>query len=342
MTSRERVKRAIRFQRPDRVPVIHAYLPAAAEKLGQRFLEVLEKYPSDYGSAALGGYCGDYHIKMVDGDTDVWGCRWSNLQEGIVGQVTGHPLADWDALESYVPPDPEKYLGVDEGQEGTQRSEPDKYIVVFGGNLFERMQWLRGYENLMLDFAIHEPRIAVLRDMVVEHNVNAAQILSRRDIDAIEFLDDWGTQRQLMIRPELWRELYKPAYRTMFDAVRDKGLDVHFHTDGYTIDIIQDLIDIGVDVLNVQLSAMEVKELSRRFRGKICFRTDLDRQYVLPRGTPDEVDRHVKLMIESLSTPEGGLIGCGEIGPDVPIENVEAMFASFRRYGTYAELPPIA
>ena len=334
MTSRERVKRAIKFQRPDRVPMIHAYLPAAADKLGNRLQEVLEKYPSDYGSAALGGYSGDDHIKMVDGDTDVWGCRWSNLQEGIVGQVTGHPLADWDAFKSYVPPDPAEYLPQDEKSEETRRPEPDKYVVVFGGNLFERMQWLRGYENLMFDLALSEPRLLDLRDMIVEHNVKAVEILSRRDIDAIEFLDDWGTQRQLMIRPELWREQFKPAYRTMFSAVRDRGLDLHFHTDGYTVDIIEDLSDVGADVLNVQLSSMDVDELSRRFRGRICFRTDLDRQYVLPRGTPDEVDQHVKLTIESLNTPEGGLIGCGEIGPDVPIENVEAMFAAFWKYGT--------
>ncbi len=335
MTSRERMKRAIRFERPDRVPIIHAYLPASAEKLGERLQEVLAKYPSDYGTAALGGYSGDDHIKMIDGDTDVWGCRWSNLQEGIVGQVTGHPLADWDAFKSYVPPDPAQYLAQGGTSEETQRPEPDKYVVVFGGNLFERMQWLRGYENLMIDFAVGEPRLLDLRDMIVEHNVKAVEILSRRDVDAIEFLDDWGTQRQLMIRPVLWREMFKPAYERMFGVVRDKGLDVHFHTDGYTMDIIQDLSDVGVDVLNVQLSAMNVSELGRLFRGKICFRTDLDRQYVLPRGTPDEVDRHVKLMLESLGTREGGLIGCGEIGPDVPIENVEAMFAAFRKYGTY-------
>jgi uroporphyrinogen decarboxylase len=335
MTSRERVKRAIRFERPDRVPIIHAYLPASAENLGERFQEVLAKYPSDYASSVLGAYYGDTQIKMVGGDTDVWGCRWSNLQGGIVGQVTGHPLADWDAFTSYVPPDPAEYLAGDEAPEGTRRTEPDKYVVAFGGNLFERMQWLRGYENLMVDLALGEPRVVELRDLIVEHNVKAVEILSRCDIDAVEFSDDWGTQRQLMIRPELWRELFKPAYRTMFSAAHDKGLDAHFHTDGYTIDIIQDLSDVGVDVLNVQLSAMDVSELSKRFRGRICFRTDLDRQYVLPRGTPDEVDQHVKLVMESLGTPKGGLIGCGEIGPDVPIENVEAMFAAFRKYGAY-------
>jgi len=335
MTSRERVKRAIRFERPDRAPVIHAYLPASADALGERFQEVLAKYPSDYGTTALGGYSGDANIKMVDGDTDVWGCRWSNLYEGIVGQVTGHPLADWDAFKSYVPPDPAEYLSGDEAPEETYRTEPAKYVVAFGGNLFERMQWLRGYENLMFDLALGEPRVTDLRDMIVEHNLKVVEILSRCDIDAIEFSDDWGTQQQLMIRPELWRKLFRPAYERMFGAVRDKGLDAHFHTDGYTIDIIQHLSDVGVDVLNVQLSAMDISELSERFRGAICFRTDLDRQYVLPRGTPDEVDQHVKLVLESLGTPEGGLIGCGEVGPDVPIENVEAMFAAFWKYGTY-------
>jgi len=336
MTGRERVKRAVEFGCPDRIPVMHAYLPAAMERLGRRLQDVLAKYPSDYGSLTL-GYSGDYLIKMGDGDVDVWGCRWSNLAHGIVGQVRGHPLADWEALKSYVPPDPAKYLPSEIVKKGVHRAEPDKYVVAFCGNLFERMQWMRGYENLMMDLALGDQRVIDVRDMIVEHNVKMVHIASQGDIDGIEFSDDWGTQQQLMIRPALWRQLFKPAYKTMFDAVRAKSLDVHFHTDGVVIDIIEDLIEIGADVVNVQLAAMDIPELGKQFRGKVCFRTDLDRQYVLPRGTPAEVDQHIKQIVEALGTSEGGIIGCGEIGPDVPIGNIEAMFAAFMKYGTYQD-----
>lgn len=155
------------------------------------------------------------------------------------------------------------------------------------------------------------------------------------DIDGISFMDDWGTQRQLMINPKQWRKLFKPAYQKIIDLVHQAGKFFYFHSDGNIMEIISDLIEIGVDVLNPQFSCMDLDELGRKCGGKICISSDIDRQYILPRGSVEEVKRYVKRVIEILGSHNGGLIGRGEIGPDVPLANVEAMFEAFSEWGSY-------
>jgi uroporphyrinogen decarboxylase len=132
-----------------------------------------------------------------------------------------------------------------------------------------------------------------------------------------------------MINPELWRSFFKPCYRTMFDKVRAAGKDVHFHSDGYIIDIIPDLIELGVSVINCQSNCMGNDEVGRRFKGRICFRTDVDRQRVMTFGKPADVKKHIDSLFRVLGSEKGGIIACGEIGRDTPLDNIKAMYESF-------------
>jgi len=95
------------------------------------------------------------------------------------------------------------------------------------------------------------------------------------------------------------------------------------------MDIIPDLIDTGVDALNVQVKLLGVDRLSREFGGKICILADIDRQYLLPFGTPEEIAEHVREIVQKFSEFNGGLISWGEIGPDVPLSNARSMLETF-------------
>jgi hypothetical protein len=106
---------------------------------------------------------------------------------------------------------------------------------------------------------------------------------------------------------------------------------VWFHSDGNIIDIIPDLIELGVDVLNCQASVIGLDKLSR-FAGQIAFRTDIDRQTVLPFVSPSEVKKYVFNLFRKLGTPNGGIIACGEISEDVPLENIQAMYEAFTEF----------
>ena len=153
------------------------------------------------------------------------------------------------------------------------------------------------------------------------------------EYEGLHFGDDWGGQRSLLIRPEAWRRIFKPRYLTMFERMHAAGMDVWFHSDGYVNEIIGDLIEIGVDVINIQTAVVGYDWIARNARGRVAFRTDIDRQQVLPFGPPAEVKEEVQRTFESCGTRHGGLIACGEVGPDVPIENIRAMYEAFREYG---------
>jgi uroporphyrinogen decarboxylase len=151
----------------------------------------------------------------------------------------------------------------------------------------------------------------------------------------LHFADDWGEQKRLLIRPATWRRLFKPRYAEMFKKVRDAGKHVWFHTDGFINDIFPDLVEIGVQVVNCQISVIGHDWVARNLRGKVAFRTDIDRQHIMPFGSPSQVKEEVHRVFEACGTPDGGIIACGEIGPDVPFENIQAMYEAFKEYGAY-------
>ena len=112
-------------------------------------------------------------------------------------------------------------------------------------------------------------------------------------------------------------------------------MDVWLHSDGRINDIIGDLVEIGVDVINCQVAVVGHDWIAANARGKLTFRTDVDRQHALPFGSPAQVKEEVHRTFEACGTPEGGLIACGEVGPDVSLENIRAMYEAFREYGVY-------
>jgi uroporphyrinogen decarboxylase len=128
-----------------------------------------------------------------------------------------------------------------------------------------------------------------------------------------------------LIRPGLWREFFGPAYAKMFEVVRRSGKHVWMHCYGMIEEILPDLIEAGVDVLNLQSSLMDRGRLGRQLAGRICVLGEVDRQWTLPRGTPEEVRAAVRADVETFAGPGGGLVAHGKVGGDVPLENIEAM-----------------
>jgi len=338
VNSRERVIRAITFGGPDRVPLSHGVLPAALLTHGQPLVDLLNEFASDFGSAWSVPKPEEITGPYAAGDsTDEWGVAWHNDHHGMLGIPVGHPLADWGNWKSYkLPPSPDAQWYANT-RKWIEESGHQHYINLGGLNLFERMQWVRGYENLLADIAMDAEEAHLLRDAMVDREIEYLREAVKLDADGFHFGDDWGTQSSLIIAPETWRSFYKPAYARMFGVCKSAGKHVHFHSDGVTWDILHGLVDAGVDVLNIQHSIMDVRAIAREFGGKTAFRSDLDRQHILPHGTPAQVKAHVHEVYQALGTYNGGLIGHGEIAPDVPLENVRAMFEAWREIGGMAD-----
>jgi hypothetical protein len=258
---------------------------------------------------------------------DEWGCVFENAQSGIIGQVHKPLIRTWDDLDKLRPP--EEYLDLDwQAVDDFCRGQRSFVLSAAWLRPFERLQFLRSTETLMMDLAERPDALFELLGRVHQFYLREAEAWARTGVDALTIMDDWGGQRSLLISPALWRRVFKPLYQDYVAVARRYKKYVLFHSDGYITDIIPDLIELGVDGLNSQLFCMGVEELGRRFRGRITFWGEVDRQYLLSQGSPDEVARAVRDVRRNLYS-DGGVIAQCEFGAGARPENVEAVFRTW-------------
>ena len=333
----ERVIKAVEFKGPDKIPNGCYHLPGALNRYGEGLLSLYKRYPRDFADLYHWWHASEL-LKAYEAGTfkDAWGCVWININPGLFGRVIEHPLKDLSNVDSYEFPIPDELIDFNSMEKAVKEERKKKnYILGDGENFFERLHWLHGFIETLIDITREKREFKALMDRMLKFKLEFIQRWLELDIDGIYFLDDWGTMDGMMVNPEKWRKLFKPCYKAMFDKVHRRGRHVFFHSDGNVLEIIPDLIEIGVDALNVQVSLIGVDLLAEKFAGKICILPDIDRQRLLPFGKPEEIEEHIKYLIKKFGNFNGGIISWGEIGPDVPLENAEAMLHVFEKYGRY-------
>ncbi|NPV81290.1 MAG: methyltransferase [Firmicutes bacterium] len=329
MNPRDRVIKTLRFESVDRAPRDLWYLPGVEMFRKNELDEVLQEFPPDFASPRYryGKSRRARGIPNVIGEyVDAWGSVWTVAEPGVIGEVKAPPLADWSALDSYTPPW-ELLEEADLSEVNRSCAETDRFVKVGTETRpFERMQFLRGTENLFLDLAYGTKEVYRLRDMLHEFFIREMEMWAKTDVDAVAFMDDWGAQKALLISPELWRSFFKPLYKDYCDILHSAGKFVFFHSDGNIEVIYPDLIEIGISALNSQLFCMNIEELGRKYGGKITFWGEIDRQKILPFGSTDEVRQAVRRVRRALDTGHGGVIAQCEWGVKDPKENIRAVF----------------
>ncbi len=296
MLSREIVCRAIEFDSPPRLPFWQHVALSAPD-------DVHEIWEMDRSEAGW----------FFDNATmDDWGCQWARTDKDNMGQVVGHPLEDWSALDSYSPPDTRNpfYFKNVEAKLGDANN---RYVVISSHfNLIERLHMLRGFAATMQDFYLEPARIERVLDMILEwklaHFEEAAKWFGNR-VDGIFLTDDWGTQKGTFVKQQIFEDFFAKRYATMFDAVHAHGWHVILHSCGRINDFVPKLIEVGVDVFNMQQPrAYDLVEFGDRFRGQACFTVNADIQRTLPHGNEQEVREEVGLLVRHWGTPEGGIL----------------------------------
>jgi hypothetical protein len=258
---------------------------------------------------------------------DEWGCTFENLQPGVIGEVKKPLLESLEDLDSLRLP--QELLSLDIEQVNAFCNATDLFVL--GGccpRPFERMQFIRGSNNLYIDLAEQSEALYSLAHRVHRFFLEELELWAKTDVDALTFMDDWGSQRALLISPALWRRFYKPFYRDYIELAHHYGKYAFMHSDGYIADIIPDLIELGLDALNSQLFCMDIEDLGRQFRGRLTFWGEIDRQYLLSNAAPAEVARAVYRVKEALYQ-EGGVIAQCEFGAGARPENVYQVFQSW-------------
>ena len=308
--------KAMVFEGPELIPVGVGILPAAWKKHRERLDAICARHPIVFGDVTVGER--DYDAVSglyIEGEhVDPWGYVWENVAEGMDAYVRTHNVPTRADVHSLEAP---------EGDHGTPH-----------GFMFMRLYYLRGFEELMVDFAEEPPELQRLIDIVLDYNMRQIErmIEQHGPGERLQYFgDDMGMQTSLPISPAKWRKYLKPCYARMYGRCKELGWRVYMHSDGHIWEVIPDLAKCGVDVINPQIRANGLGNLVNVCKGRICVNLDLDRQ-LFPFATPAELDAHVREAVEALGSPEGGLWLSAEIGPDVPLENVEAICCALEKY----------
>ncbi len=331
MDSRTRVIKTLKFEEPDRAPRDLWYLPGIDMFRRAELDAMFARFPTDIAGAPVKpgkGKRAKGIPNVVGTYVDDWGAVWHVGEPGVIGEVKQPALADWSELATYTPPY-ETLENADFSAVNPFCAESNKFVIGHFGTLFERMQFVRGTEQLYMDLAYGTDEVLKLRDMIHEFNMQFIERWCETDVDAIAFNDDWGAQHALLISPNMWREVFKPLYKQYVSTIHAAGKFSFMHSDGHITAIYPDIIEIGIDALNSQLFCMDIEALARQYKGQITFWGEIDRQRLLPFGTPDEVRAAVQRVRVALDDGKGGVIAEGEWGIGVPAENIAAMFEAW-------------
>jgi uroporphyrinogen decarboxylase len=333
MNSRENMRRAIHFQTPARMPLIFA-------PLGDRW--------------RIGPILQSEWARNNRSGVDHFGCVWAKSDLRNVhdmGQVVGHPLEDWKALKTYHWPDPDDpahYAGM-AGMLAAPEAEGRYIHVGIFMLLFERMHSLRGFARTLEDLYLEPNLSAELADRLVEFDLrvirNAAYAVGADRIQALTCTDDWATQTGPLVAPTFWRQFFQPRYRRIFDQCHRLGWDVNLHSCGKVNDLIEPLIEAGLDVINLQQPrALGIEEIGRRYRGRICFESTCDIQATLPSKSIAEIRDEARLLMEHWATPQGGFV-LYDYGPSETIgstdEKKRGMLDAFLESDPWAGRNPV-
>jgi uroporphyrinogen decarboxylase len=281
---------------------------------------------------------------------DAWGIgrRQVHYAGGYYWELAHHPLAEANIedLERYPWPDPlDPGLTAGLAAEAQALYEGTDYAIMADGgfkNIWELGYMLRGLEQMLVDLVLNPRFVSTLMDKLLEINLAA----TGRFLDAVgpyiqvfRAADDLAGQQGPLMSPQTYRSLLKPAYKKYFELVKSKTeAKVFYHSCGNITALLDDLIEVGVDIVNpVQVSAMgDTAALKARFGKKLAFWGAIDSQHVLPHGSVKDVEAEVRRRVHDLG-PGGGFVVAAvhNIQPDVAPENIVALADATRKYGTY-------
>ena len=347
MNERENKLRAARFEDPERIPISLSISAGCWDHYPQDALQELvaehrllfpgfERQENVVPSYAPWRRAGQPY-------TDSWGCVWETLENGITGAVVEHALADWSAFPAFVPPSPQEHDGwgpIDWESKRQQIARVREQGRLATGSLrhghtFLTMTYLRGYENLVFDMVDDRPQLAELIAVVETFNMGLVRRYVEAVVEWMGYPEDLGMQRGPMLSPDQFRRHIKPTYRRLVAPARDAGCVIHMHSDGDIRALTEDLIDVGIDVINLQDLVNGIDWIEANLKGRVCIDLDIDRQRVTRFGSPAQIHDHIREAVERLGDRKGGLMLKHGLFPGIPLENVKAVMDAMEAYSSH-------
>ena len=348
-TSKQRVRNAMTWQPVDRLPVKHE----ARDEVNRALMACLGS-PDEFSLYDRLGddfrrvrplYIGPELKKYPDGSWEgPWGETWHTVRaedgKSIYNETIFLPYRDTLSLDELAGrrfPSADWY---DFSSIPAQCQAAGERCVLFGDpahfEIINGVARLRGVEQVLVDLANDDPVYLALADARFRFYYDLTECALKAahgQIDLVHCGQDLGTQHGPLISPRTFERIFAPRLAEYFAMIHRYSARVMLHSCGSVRRFIPYLIDLGLDVLDVVqpgAAGMDVRDLHDQFAGKICFAGSLDVQTTLPKGSPEDVAREVRLRWELFKT--GGLIlgPTHQIQGDTPLENVLTMYQTVR------------
>jgi uroporphyrinogen decarboxylase len=295
------------------------------------------------GFTDLGG------ARMDSDCKDAWGITWKQVGSTITSIDAPLKGMQPEEIERYSWPDPYEYFDFEliENRIGILKEKyPDRAIAARAVNSygpFEQAAELRGREDFYMDMIADKETASLIVDKCTDVIVRAQEIYLDKVGDILDFFeipgDDYGSTSDLMISPDIFEDLFKPALKKIVDSVKSyrKDLPVAFHSDGAISKIIDSLVEIGIDILNPlePLEATDWRAVKQKYSDSLCFMGGVDLKKAL-RGSPEDVARDVLRCIDTFADGGGYILtSANHMPPDIPPENIVKMFEEAKTIGIY-------
>lgn len=328
--SRQQVINAVERKSPERIPLVQAkwWGEGLEEQYGDR-LSTFDRIPED---VVFGWIEPIYYPSM--------GLSWTlELEEGA--HDSRAVIDDWAKLDEFIEklPDAKEDKRFDELAKIAEKAhEEDRYFLFAWWRLFFERPWgIRGMTNLLMDYYLYPKEIHRLHQALCDVYVGYIQRAIRElQPDGFWCSDDLGTQRNLFMKPDTFREFIKPYYQQIGSVLEPAGVHWWLHSCGNNTSILGDLAESGVNVFHpVQKHTMDEKAVAEQYGDQLAFLAGIDVQHVLQEMSPEEVRDEVRFLIDTFDQKGGGMcIAAGNgIVSGTPFENIEAFLDEALAYG---------
>jgi len=347
MTGRERMKRAILFLGPDRIPQSFSdvfplfYVPPMSWQPPAPYYPYVHPVAIKFRAWRSKRKLPENWLKLTRVAIDEWGTTWRVSAISSLGEVIHGPLEDdWRLLDSYRPPDMGDWSRYKLCYRLSKLFGGSRYrFAVDGNSIWERFRFLRGFENANTDLIEYPREVHRLLDMLTDLTLVIVEMFYRAGAHAFMLLDDWGTQTSSFISPRHFTEFFQPCYRRIADRCHELGMQVGIHSCGCIRPLVPGLIEAGMDFLQLDSPLMcGIDWLAENVAGKVALLLSPDIQTIYPLGSDDGLEGHIKEMIAKLGDFNGGLVAWPYSEPKVigvSRERVKLQARLFTKYGRY-------
>lgn len=357
MTSRERALAAFAHQEPDRVPINYLCNPGIDARLKKHFGLKPEDDEGLYRALQVDfrgvgiAYTGPNLHEEAEGlaTNPEWGfrTRWVENESGGYWDYCNYPLEDADdeVIANWPVPSPDDY-DYDGLVARAQKFHDEGFCVTFGDpgtvDILNQTGMLCGFEDTYVKLMEEDEALLTLVDRRLKCRLEVAtRVLEKAKglIDLFWTGDDLGTQRGPLISLDMFRRVLRPRHQAYIDLAKSHGLPVMMHSCGSSSWAYNDLIEMGVNVMDTlqpEAADMAPAYLKKTYGGRLAFHGCISTAGPLAYGTVDDVRRVVRETLE-IMMPGGGyaLAPTHQIQDNSPTENVLAMYETAWDAGVY-------